>query len=30
VKEREDADFDYAGELKALAQIHRELLGLKP
>jgi hypothetical protein len=23
VKEREDADFDYAGELKALAQIHR-------
>jgi hypothetical protein len=28
VKEREDADFDYAGELKALEQIHRELQGL--
>lgn len=25
LKEREDATFDYAGELKALAQIHREL-----
>jgi hypothetical protein len=30
VKEREDAGFDYAGELKALEQIHRELQGLKP
>jgi hypothetical protein len=30
VKEREDADFDYAGELDALAQIHRELEGLSP
>jgi len=30
VKEREDAGFDYAGELKALAQIHRELQGLAP
>jgi len=30
VKEREDADFDYAGELKALEQIHRELQGLAP
>ena len=28
VKEREDADFDYASELKALEQIHRELQGL--
>lgn len=30
VKEREDASFDYAGELKALEQIHRELQGLAP
>ena len=30
VKEREDADFDYAGELKALEQIYRELQGLAP
>jgi len=30
VKEREDADFDYAGELQALEQIHRELQGLTP
>jgi hypothetical protein len=30
VKERENADFDYAGELKALEQIHRELQGLTP
>lgn len=30
VKEREDASFDYAGELKALEQIHRELEGLSP
>lgn len=30
VKEREDAAFDYAGELKALEQIHRELKGLAP
>ena len=30
VKKREDADFDYAGELKALEQIHRELQGLAP
>ena len=30
VKEREDADFDYASELKALEQIHRELQGLAP
>ncbi len=30
VKEREDAQFDYAGELKALVQIHRELQGLAP
>ncbi len=28
VKEREDPDFDYAAELKALEQIHRELQGL--
>ncbi|MBV0881570.1 GIY-YIG nuclease family protein [Noviherbaspirillum sp. L7-7A] len=28
VKEREDADFDYGGELKALEQIYRELQGL--
>lgn len=30
VKEREDAGFDYAGELNALEQIHRELQGLAP
>ena len=30
VKEREDEGFDYAGELKALEQIHRELQGLAP
>ena len=30
VKEREDADFDYAGELKALEQVYRELEGLAP
>lgn len=30
VKEREDADFDYARELKALEQIYRELQGLAP
>jgi hypothetical protein len=30
VKEREDEGFDYAGELKALEQIHRELQGLTP
>jgi hypothetical protein len=30
VKKREDADFDYAGELKALEQLHRELQGLAP
>lgn len=30
VKEREDANFDYAGELKALEQIYRELEGLMP
>ena len=30
VKEREDPGFDYAGELKALEQIHRELQGLAP
>ncbi len=30
VKEREDAGFDYAGELSALEQIHRELHGLTP
>jgi hypothetical protein len=30
VKERVDADFDYAGELKAIEQIHRELQGLTP
>lgn len=28
VKEREDAQFDYEAELKALEQLHRELLGL--
>lgn len=26
VKEREDADFDYAGELKALEEFHREAM----
>ena len=30
VKEREDADFDYGAELKALEQIYRELPGLAP
>ena len=30
VKEREDAEYDYASELKALEQIHRELHGLPP
>ncbi len=30
VKERDDASFDYASELKALEQIHRELQGLTP
>jgi len=30
VKQREAADFDYAGELQALQQIHRELQGLPP
>ena len=30
VKEREDADFDYASELKALEEIYRELQGLAP
>ena len=30
VREREDAGFDYASELKALEQIHRELQGLAP
>jgi hypothetical protein len=30
VLEREDADFDYAGELKALEQMCRELQGLAP
>lgn len=30
VKEREDANFDYAAELKGLEQIHRELQGLAP
>ncbi|MBB1603422.1 GIY-YIG nuclease family protein [Variovorax sp. UMC13] len=30
VKEREDPAFDYAGELKALAQVYRELEGLTP
>ena len=28
LKEREDEAFDYAGELRALEQIHRELQGL--
>ena len=30
LKEREASDFDYAGELEALEQIHRELQGLAP
>jgi hypothetical protein len=30
VKERENAEYDYASELKALEQIHRELQGLAP
>ena len=30
VKERENAEFDYESELKALEQIHRELQGLAP
>jgi hypothetical protein len=30
VKKREDANFDYAGELRALEQIHRELQGVAP
>ena len=30
VKEREDAEFDYAAELKALEQTCRELQGLAP
>ena len=30
VKERQDESFVYAGELKALEQIHRELQGLAP
>jgi hypothetical protein len=30
VKEREDAGFDYASELKSLEQIHRELQWLAP
>ena len=30
VKEREDADFDYASELRALEQVYRELEGLAP
>ena len=30
LKERDDAHFDYEGELKALEQIHRELQGLAP
>ena len=30
VKEREEADFDYGGELKALEQIYLELQGLAP
>jgi len=30
LKERADAHFDYAGELKALEQIHRELQGRAP
>ena len=30
VKKRENAEFDYESELKALEQIHRELQGLAP
>lgn len=30
LKERDDAGFDYAGELKALEQTYRELQGLAP
>ena len=30
VKERDNTEFDYASELKALEQIHRELQGLAP
>lgn len=30
LKEREKAHFDYAGELRALAQVHREPQGLTP
>lgn len=30
VKERKESDFDYAGELKALAHVYRELEGLPP
>lgn len=30
VKQRDDPAFDYAAELRALAQIHRELQGLAP
>ncbi|GAA5181239.1 hypothetical protein GCM10025771_27710 [Niveibacterium umoris] len=30
VTERENAEYDYASELKALEQIHRELQGLAP
>lgn len=30
VKKREDVNFDYAGELKVLEQIHREMQGLAP
>ena len=30
LKERDDAHFDYAGELKALEQIHRELQEVAP
>lgn len=30
VKEREDARFDYAGELMVLEEVHRELQGLTP
>ena len=30
LKERQDPDFDYAGELKALEAVHSELQGLAP
>ena len=30
VKEREDADFDYSSELKALEDTYRELQGMAP